>query len=262
MSSVATLTRQATAPQSTERLVRRIKVGDIEVRYIEAGIEHDGPPLLMLHGYQAGADYWFPRGIPGLATEHHIIAPDLPGFAYSGILPEYSVAAYAAFVHRFLDTLDLEKVNVLGHSMGGQVAIGATALDPSRVGKLVLVDAAGLPRPMPRWQEPVRMLTDRSMLHVGLYAVMVRLGIKARAKREAMLMLQADHVSHLLDLITVPTLVVWGSRDRITPLEHGALLAKHIPNARLAVIRGAGHLPFYQKPRQFSRIVLAFLRGT
>ena len=60
--------------------------------------------------------------------------------------------------------------------------------------------------------------------------------------------------------LTMPTLIVWGSRDRVVPLEHGAVLARHIPHAKLVVIRAAGHLPFYQKAQEFNRIVLSFLK--
>ena len=105
------------------------------------------------------------------------------------------------------------------------------------------------------------MLTDASLRHVRLYPMIMRLGVKATAGREGLYMVQREHVSRILKSLTMPVLVVWGSRDRVVPLEHGALLSRYIPHARLAVIRGAGHMPFYQKPEEFNRIVLAFLRS-
>jgi pimeloyl-ACP methyl ester carboxylesterase len=259
MPGLTALATERAARSRAGSIERLVDVDGCRVRYIESGVEHVGPPLVMLHGYQVGADLWFPRGIPALASEHHVIAPDLPGFGGSGKLDEYSVASYGAFIHRFLDALHLERVNLLGHSMGAQVAVGAVAHDPGRFRRLVLVDAAGLPRPGPRWIVPLKMLTDPSVLHFRLYPTFFRLGVQSNARREALAMIQNDSVEGLLSNIMVPTLVLWGSRDRITPIEHGVYMAKHLPNARLGIIRGSGHAPFYQKPRQFNRAVLGFL---
>ena len=72
-------------------------------------------------------------------------------------------------------------------------------------------------------------------------------------------MLRDDSVFGLLSDLTMPTLIIWGSRDRIIPLEHATILARVIPNARLYIMRGSGHMPFYQKHRQFEKLVLHFL---
>jgi pimeloyl-ACP methyl ester carboxylesterase len=214
----------------------------------------------MLHGYRAGADYWFPHPLPALSEELHVIALDLPGYGYSGKLPKYGLGPYAAFFGHFLDELRLDSVYLMGHSMGAQVAIAAAAKHTERVSKLVLVDSAGLPRSEPNWQVPFKMIGDSSMRLVGLFPVMMKLGLRAAAGREGLEMLQKEHVSKMLKSLTMPTLVIWGSRDRVIPMEHGALMARHIPNGRLAVIRNAGHVPFYQKPGEFNQMVLGFLK--
>jgi pimeloyl-ACP methyl ester carboxylesterase len=72
-------------------------------------------------------------------------------------------------------------------------------------------------------------------------------------------MLHEESVYGLLEDLSMPTLVVWGSRDRVVPLEHATILARSIPNARLYIIRGCGHMPFYQKHRQFERAIMHFL---
>jgi pimeloyl-ACP methyl ester carboxylesterase len=230
------------------------------VRYIEAGTAHDGLPLVLLHGYRAGADLWLPFTLPGLSTEHRVIAPDLPGFGYSGPLSHYDLPAYADALRSFLDALNIEQINLLGHSMGGQIAIALAAAYPDRVNALVLADSAGMPRVEPRWLVPFKMLADSSLRHWRLYPSLMRLGVRASAGREGLKLLQAAHVHGYLKSLTMPVLVIWGSRDRVVPLEHGALLVRAIPNARLAVVRGAGHMPYYQKPHEFNRIVLSFLR--
>jgi pimeloyl-ACP methyl ester carboxylesterase len=194
-----------------------------------------------------------------LAATHRVVALDLPGFGYSGRLARYGADSYAHFIHAFLDALGLEQVDLVGHSMGGQIAIAAAAARPERVRRLVLVASAGLPRHGSRWLAPVAVLTDRSTYHLRLYPTMLRLTRHARAMRECYHMLLEDSVFGLLSDLTMPTLIIWGSRDRLVPLEDATLLARGIPNSRLVIMRGCGHLPFYQKPRQFERIIQKFL---
>ena len=73
-------------------------------------------------------------------------------------------------------------------------------------------------------------------------------------------MIRTESVAGMLETLRVPTLIIWGSRDRVVPLEHGAYLAQHIPGARIAIIRAAGHMPFYEKPAECNKLVLSFLR--
>lgn len=235
-----------------------IEVAGVSIRYLEAGAGHVGLPVLMLHGFQFGADLFLRHPMPALAAEFHVIAPDLPGFGGSGIMAEYGTVPYAQIVFAFMDALGYRRFNLLGHSMGAQIGIAMAAIHPERIGRLMLVDSAGLPQAGPAWMNPVRMLADSSMRHYKLYPTVFRLARQARAMREVLPMIQHDHITDRLKYVTMPTLVVWGSRDRVAPLEHGGLLAKHIPNARLAIIRGAGHMPFYQKPAQFIRLAKGF----
>lgn len=234
----------------------------MRVRYAEAGRVHGGTPLLMVHGYNGALDYWYPNCLPLLAGERHVIALDLPGNGLSGRLPQYSLEIYAAFLVAFMDAIGLQTADLLGHSLGGQIAIAAAAHHPQRFHKLVLMDSAGLPELVKTpWMAPIKMLGDSSLRQVRLYPTLVWIGMKARASREGLLILRTASVRRELKQIHMPTLILWGSRDRVVPLEHGFFMAKHIEGARLAVIRGAGHMPFYEKPQECSRIVLGFLRG-
>jgi pimeloyl-ACP methyl ester carboxylesterase len=238
---------------------RRVEVEGTSVRYIEAGIWNPGPPLLLVHGFQSGADIWYPHTFPALAAERHVLAVDLPGFAYSGALESYSAASYAHFVHAFLDNLGLEQLDLLGHSMGGLIAIAAAAELEDRVRRLVLVSSAGLPRTGLSGPIPPLMFLDRSAYHFGLYPTLARLSTRVRAGLACYIMLRDESVFGLLSHLTMPTLIIWGSRDRIIPLEHATIFARTIPNSRLYIMRGSGHLPFYQKHRQFEKLVLHFL---
>lgn len=230
----------------------------VSIRYLEAGVERPGLPILMLHGFQAGADLWFPHPLPALSEQFQVIAPDLPGFGDSDPMPEYGAVPYASTMFAFMDELGHERFNLMGHSFGAQIGITMAALRPDRVNRLLVIDGSGLPRSGPRWLNPVRMMADASSWHVGLYPTVLKLMRKSRAFKGGVQNFQHDDITDHLKHVTSPTLVVWGSRDRVAPLEHGAFLAKQMPRARLFIMRGAGHMPFYQKPAQFIKLARTF----
>jgi pimeloyl-ACP methyl ester carboxylesterase len=237
-------------------------VQGVRTRYIEAGAENGGVPLILIHGYNGSCDYWMPHTLPSLSSERHVIALDLPGNGLSGKLPSHSLDAYTDFLAAFVSLLGFDKVDLLGHSMGGQLAIAAVARYPHLYRKLVLVDSAGLPELVKtQWLAPIKMLTDSSLRQVRMYPTFVKIGLRARAGREGLKIIRSSSIRRDLKQLNVPTLIVWGSRDRVVPLEHGAFMAKHIPGARLAIIRGAGHMPFYEKPQECGRLILSFLRA-
>jgi len=246
------------------RKVRADKFADVQgvrTRYLESGSEHGGVPLILIHGYNGSCDYFLPHTIPSLAVERHVIALDLPGNGLSGKLPVHNLEAYTDFLDSFINALGFVQADVLGHSMGGQLAIAAAVRYPHRFRRLVLVDSAGLPELIKtQWLAPIKMLTDSSLRQVRLYPTFVKIGMRARAGREGLNIIRSSSIRRELKQLNIPTLIVWGSRDRVVPLEHGAFMAKHIPGARLAIIRGAGHMPFYEKPRECGRLILSFLR--
>ncbi len=256
-------------PRPSRPLARRkvradnfIDVRGVRTRYLEAGVEHGGVPLVLVHGYNGSCDYWMPHTIPSLAAERHVIALDMPGNGLSGKLPSHSLEAYSDFLEGFVTALGYEQVDLVGHSMGGQLAIAAVARYPHRFRKLVLMDSAGLPELVKaQWLAPIKMLTDSSLRQVRMYPTFVKISMRARAGREGLNIIRRSSIRRELKQLNIPTLIVWGSRDRVVPLEHGAFMAKHIPGARLAIIRGAGHMPFYEKPRECSRLILSFLQS-
>ena len=240
---------------------RYVEVLGTRVRYIVAGGQHAGPPLLMVHGYNGSCDYWYPHALPGLAAERRVIAFDLPGNGWSGAWERYSLEAYAGFIPDFMDVLGIAQADLLGHSMGGLVAMAAVAAYPHRFRKLVLVDSAGARSLRFDVRTSMRMLTDSSLWQVRLYPTFLRVAFRGRAVGHGMSILRARSMARdSLSALALPTLVIWGRRDRLIPPDHGSLIAKHIPGARHVVISGAGHMPFYEKPAEFNKHVLEFLR--
>jgi len=238
---------------------KRVQVDGTWVRYIEGGIWSPGPPLVLLHGVMGGADIWYPHTFPALAEKRHVIALDLPGFGKSGKFADSSTAGYAHFMHALLDSVGFDRVDLLGHSMGGQIAIAAASSRPERVRRLVLVASSGLPRTGSRLATPLALAMDRSAYHFRLYPTYIILSLRARAGRDSLRIIHDESVHGMLGDLTMPTLIVWGSRDRVVPLEHATIFARAIPNARLYIMGGCGHVPFYQKHIQFEKLVLNFL---
>ena len=263
MRDTLTLPRTARNERRKTTANRYVTVEGTRIRYIAAGLDRQGPPLLMVHGYNGSSDYFLPRALPSLAEERPVIAPDLPGNGLSGRLRKHTFDAYVSFLPRFLDALGVEKADLLGHSMGGQIAIAAAAASPDRFRTLILVDSAGLPELIPRrWLVPVRSLADPCMRDLSFYPTLIRTALRARAAMAGLGMLRRNGIRPLLCRISLPTLIVWGTRDCIVPPEHGVVMSREIPGAKLALMEGAGHMPFYERPHEFSRIVLDFLSHT
>src|SRR3954447_9966417 len=206
------ITTEQTGPAQSQPVRERIiRVDATTIRFLEAGASHTGPPLLMLHGYRSSANNWLPNPLSALAAEHHVIAPDLPGLGRSGEMPSYGLPEYAVMLYAFLDALAIGAVNLLGHSMGAQVAIAMAANRPHRINKLVLVDSAGLPRLEPRWQLPFRRLTDSSLWSLRGYSSRSRRQPRPLGRRVSPKIVQRAHIGTYLKSLTMPTLIVWGS---------------------------------------------------
>ena len=258
--SSALATARKSSPRATHT-EHRVEVDGVSVRYIEAGHDNPGPPVVLVHGFLVGADLWYPHTFPAIAERFHVYALDLPGFGESGELPDYGLAAYGRFMAAFLDRLGLDSIQLVGHSMGGQIAVATSAHCPERVQRLVLICSAGMPRISMGWAAPLLILADRSTFDVALYPQIIRLMLQSRGRRPCLKMINEESVYPMLHRLTMPTLVVWGSRDRVVPLEHATLFARNIPQARLAIMRGCGHRPFYQKPALFNKILFGFLKA-
>src|SRR5262249_33202969 len=122
--------------------VKNVLVNDMRIRYLDYG---SGPPLVLLHGMAASWQWWL-ENIPTLAARHRIIAVDLPGFGHSEPLaPPAEMASHARTVIDLLCQLDVRSATIVGHSMGGLVALAMATADRKLVRDLVLVGAGGVP---------------------------------------------------------------------------------------------------------------------
>ncbi|MEX2280892.1 MAG: alpha/beta hydrolase [Gemmatimonadota bacterium] len=223
-----------------------------------------GPPVVLLHGL-SGSFRWWRYVVPALAERFTVHVPELLGFGRSRpALASFTIAELAAVMAEWLETRSLGRCHVIGHSMGAQVALHLAAKYATCIDRLVLVSASGIPRPLSP-QETLRFLTEVVPPRAwGAPLFLPRIALDAlragpRTLLRATLGLLADDVSMLLPRIKMPTLLIWGEYDPLTPLTHGQRMADTIPDARLAILPRAAHNPMVDQPEAFNREVLDFL---
>jgi pimeloyl-ACP methyl ester carboxylesterase len=270
-------------------VTRDVGARGARVRFYEGGV---GAPLLLVHGYLWSGTVWedvFPR----LARHFRVIVPDLPGFGESEKPPParypYGCEAFAESLVDLVAALDVGRVSVCGHAMGGAVALMLAAHHPDLVEKLIVVDPivygsrrgaaaslAALPILGPilfkqmygramflRYFRENVYGTEESVPSLRLERMFAT--FNAPAAREAayatmLATLDTRPLVASLPRVTAPTLVAWGRSDRSVPVEHGRRLARELRRARFEVF-DCGHSPAEELPEAFSDVTTAFLRS-
>jgi pimeloyl-ACP methyl ester carboxylesterase len=266
------------------------------VTYHRAG---SGPVLLLVHGITSSSRTWRDV-VPALAEDFDVIAPDLLGHGRSGKpRGDYSLGAYASGLRDLLTVLGISTATVVGHSLGGGVAMQFAYQFPERLERLVLVDSGGLggevslllrAATLPAAEYVLPLLFGSVPLSAGrtVGKVLGRLGVKANANTRGMvegIESLGDHEARRAFVHTarsvidpagqrvdardrlylsrdVPSLIVWGERDRIIPLAHGRDAHELMPESRLEIFPGAGHFPFNDDPERFVEVLRDFVRST
>lgn len=264
--------------------------------FIQAGT---GPAVLLIHGIGDCADSWVDL-IPALARDHTVIAPDLLGHGDSDKpRADYSIGAYANAMRDLLSVLDIERVTVVGHSLGGGVAMQFAYQFPERCERLVLVSTGGVSHevhPMLRFVSapnadlvlpllgaPGARLLGRSVFAV-MKALKTRIGRDAgqltrvfdalpdAASRRAFVRTLRGAVDWRGQAITMldrcylakdmPTLLVWGDRDGVIPVAHAYKVHAALSDSRLEVFANCGHFPHQNDPARFLRLFRDFYDST
>jgi pimeloyl-ACP methyl ester carboxylesterase len=234
-----------------------------------------GRLFLLLHAAGSNAGMWR-RQLGPLGETHSAVAPDLPGHGRSGGVEGLpSVEACADLVARFAAALGLRPAVLVGRSMGGAVALTVAVAHPERVAGLVLVCTA------PRFRFPPEQLERHRDVARGRLpqqfttetfspstppeimreAWMEQVKTDPRVRYADLLACRAFEAGGLLGRVAVPTLVVAGADDRVTPPALSEELAAGIPGARLAVVPGAGHQAPLEQAEEFNRLLVEFAEG-
>lgn len=253
---------------------KSIKVNGLDVLYYTAG---HGEPLVVIHGGGGDARTWW-ENIGELADNYAVYAPDLPGFGGSEPLDgNYFIPELADFIDRFAASLGLEKFHLVGHSLGGGIALDYALNKPNKVKKLVLVSSLCLGKEIAFW---VRLFSVPVMLgSIGVLVMWAMKGIKwlVRQLNPAGLVMslspaamavgcsittfrqQSLVLESRLGEVSVPTLLVWGARDPIVPVRQAYAAAKVIPDCQMKVFAKRGHNVHRDELKQFSSILTRFL---
>jgi pimeloyl-ACP methyl ester carboxylesterase len=244
----------------TSRMVvqRKLQTGGVQLTYSESGM---GAPVIMIHGLGASSRWWFPL-FPELTTAHfRTLAPDLPGFGASPGPANSSIEGAARAVVAMADHLNLGEFFLCGHSMGGAVAAQIAADHGGRVRRLVLIDSAGIPdRVSARWVG--RLLQPWSWCPPWFYTTL--LGDLLRAGPTNMMTgikaLRRYDIRPTLQRIRVPSLLIWGEKDTLTPPRLGRIMAEALGDARLEIVPGVRHLSMVSKADIASNLVVNFFK--
>ena len=255
-----------------------------------------GPVLLLLHGL-LGSGASFGPALDELARTHRVVAPDLLGHGASEKPSgDYSLGALATLARDLLVVLGVESATVVGHSLGGGVAMQLAYQFPASVERLVLVDSGGLGRnvspalravalPGAEWVLPAvfnpyaaraaaRLLRPlQRVTPPALAQVVAGLATLADAEARTAFVLTARSVidvggqrvsatDRLYLTAALPLLLVWGGRDPVIPVAHGESLHAQLPGSRLVVFDRAGHFPQVEDPGRFAGVVGEFVRTT
>jgi pimeloyl-ACP methyl ester carboxylesterase len=258
-----------------------------------------GPPVVLIHGMLNSSSHW-QSVAQSLASDYTVIAPDLIGHGDSAApRGDYSLGAHAASIRDLLAAIGIDRASVVGHSLGGGVAMQFFYQFPQRVDRLVLISSGGLGRevsPMLRTAALPGMSTLLSLtIHPRLLGALRSGGTRLRERnigagvylqaiaralrplenadaRQAFLHTlrsvidthgQRVSATDRLGLLeSIPTMIVWGERDRTIPIAHGRSAHEAIPHSVFQTIPDAAHFPHLEAPEELSALLEEFLRAT
>ncbi|WIG60774.1 MAG: hypothetical protein OJF49_003522 [Ktedonobacterales bacterium] len=272
------------------------------LHYLTCG---EGEPLVLLHGRGSAAARFTPV-LGRLAQKRRVIALDLPGWglsgkpAFTGKTAEDALTVWSDGVLALLDEQKIEQADLLGHSMGGFVALGLALAQPERVQRLILVDAAGLgtqiqldarlffalgpekvhrrlgrrftrflyaqeqqggKRRLPGAEKPPLDGPDFDFFR----AVMTEEAVIASGAKAfgAWVNLRGVHLSlaDRLKELELPVLMIWGNHDALTPYPAALAASRTLRDGKLVTFLGCGHAPFAERPQDFAYVVLTWLDG-
>jgi pimeloyl-ACP methyl ester carboxylesterase len=274
---------------------RAVTLHGRELRY---RVQGEGPCLLLVHGITQDSRTW--ASLAPLLDGYRVLAPDLPGHGGSTNPPgDHSMGSYASALRDLLLALDVPSASVVGHSLGGGVALQFAYQFPSFLDRLVLIDSGGLGSDVSALLRAAALpgadVVIRGLAHPAVTAAasalgrtLGRVGVRAGTDlREAQRGLagladpdvrrgflgtvrtnigprgqRVSATDRLYLASNVPTLILWGEHDRIIPRAHGLAAHESVPQSEFVLIRGAGHFPHVEAPEQVGGALRRFLEAT
>ncbi|TBO29221.1 alpha/beta hydrolase [Aquabacterium lacunae] len=269
-----------------------VRIEGMPVHVRDEGPRDDPAPIVLLHGTGASLHTW-DGWVAELASEHRVVRIDLPGFGLTGPNPDgrYTLPRYSQFMNAVFEALRLQHVTLVGNSLGGAVA-WKTAVDfPEKVSRLVLVDAGGYPsqatsvpigfrlaanpdlawlmdRVLPRatvessvrnvYGDPAKVTPEL----VDRYFELTRREGNRQALRDRFAQMKGGELSAHIRRVKQPTLILWGSEDRLIPTTVAQQFMRDIEGAQIVTFDGLGHVPQEEDPVRTVRPFQQFLLST
>jgi len=282
--SVAELSARWAPPPS-----KFVNVAGMRIHVRDEGLRSDSLPIVLLHGTSASLHTW-DGWTKALAPKHRVIRFDLPGFGLTGPMADgdYSLARYVTVVTELLDSLHVTRMIVGGNSFGGEVAVLLVRAHPERFAKLILVDAAGYPMrstsvPIgfriaqnPALSRLMRRILPRAIVESSVrnvygdpskvtpelvdryYDLTLRAGNR-QAVADRFRQAPSAGIEAEVPQLALPTLILWGQRDRLIPVENADRFAHDIPGSVKVVFDALGHVPHEEDPARTVVVVQRFL---
>ncbi|HQH99892.1 MAG TPA: alpha/beta fold hydrolase [Deltaproteobacteria bacterium] len=274
-----------------QREDKYLKIEGITTRYWSVG--EQGDALILIHGFGTSMEIWR-HNIDELAKKFRVFAFDVPGFGFSDKTPINDFISFMPkFINGFMEALNIEKAHFMGVSLGGALSIKVALEYPQKVAKLIPVDSGGFGTYTPFTNRiatlPVlgELLTrpnrngTRQFLESLVYDPKVlgdetidfyyKLSAMPGASQACLRLLRALFclsgirkeavypMMSRLGEIKSPTLIIWGRHDKSFPVDHAYYGHERIKNSLVYIVEESGHLPNFEKPEEFNRIVLDFL---
>lgn len=266
-----------------------LDVQGMQVHLRDEGPRDDATPIVLLHGTSASLHTW-EGWVTSLKGQRRVISMDLPGFGLTGPMVDgdYRMERYVQFLTTLLDTLGVQQVVLAGNSFGGRLAWEMAAAHPERIRQLILVDAAGYPTPsvsvpigfriaqVPVLNALMEVTLPRNMVESSVrnvyghpekvtpelvdryYDLTLRAGNRA-ALVERFRQAPSGEGAARIRSLKVPTLILWGGRDRLIPPENGEHFQRDIAGSRLVVFPELGHVPHEEDAASTVAVARQFL---
>ena len=253
---------------------KRIKIDDIEVNYKTAG---EGPAILILHGWGSSSDSWVE--VQKLLSEESqkVVVLDLPGFGKTPAPASiWGIEEYSDFMYQYAKHLGVAKFTLIGHSFGGQIAIQFAVDHPEKLETLILIASAGVRR-TPGIAKKLVMAVAKLMSFV-LYIIPfkdLRMNVKnalymlirrrdyAKTQgimREVFKKVITQDLTAKFANIRTRTLLIWGEKDELTPVQDAYLMNELIANSKLEIIPGAKHALNFEMPEKLCDFIVSFAK--
>ena len=257
-----------------------VEIDGNKIRYLESGSSKK--TLVLVHGLGASSERW-QYVLPFFENDFHVIVPDLIGFGYSDKrIADYTIDFFSNFLEKFLISLNIEQTNIIGSSLGGQIAAEYASSHSQNVDKLILVSPSGIMKkstyaldeyimaalyPNEQSAKNVFETMDGSgkkipMNIINGFVSRMKLPNAKFAFMSTLLGLKnCELITKKLENISSSTLVIWGSDDPVIPITFANDFVSSIENCSFLEMNNCGHTPYVQEPELFASKVLTFLNN-